>query len=201
MRKVVIFAFVTSVFLMVSCTDNDTNSVVELTASEQNDLLVLREEEKLARDVYLYSFDKYGTTIFNNIASSEQNHMNKVLSLINLYQLQDPVLPNRGEFNNQELQTLYNDLTAQASISLTEALKAGATIEDLDIKDIAEFENRTNNSTILNVYAKLKCGSRNHMRGFYGELVNNGVTYTAQFITALELESIITSSNEQCGRQ
>jgi len=201
MKKLAIFAFIASMFLITSCSDDDdnTNQVAALTTTEENDLLTLREEEKLARDVYLFSYDKYGVTIFNSIASSEQRHMDKVLTLLNTYQLQDPALPNRGDFANQTLQTLYNDLTAQADISLIEALKVGATIEDLDIRDIEDFENRTDKADILNVYDKLKCGSRNHMRSYYGELLTNGVTYTAQFITAIELADIIASSNEQCG--
>lgn len=201
MRNSLIFTFIVSMVFLTSCNNDDTTTPIEtLTAVEQEDILTLREEEKLARDVYLYSYDKYGTTIFNNIATSEQRHMDKMLALINTYQLEDPALPNRGEFNNTTLQTLYNNLTAQADISEIEALKVGATIEDLDIKDIEDFENRTDNTRILNVYEKLKCGSRNHMRAYYGQLELNNVIYTPQFITAVELAEIISSPNEQCGR-
>ncbi len=62
-----------------------------LTKEEAEDLLVLREEEKLARDVYLYSYDKYNTQIFSNISSSEQRHMDKILFLLTKYGLDDPV--------------------------------------------------------------------------------------------------------------
>lgn len=198
MNKLVLFTTTIIVALfMSSCSDDE----VSLTQNEIDDLQVLREEEKLARDVYLFSYDKYGEDIFNNIASSEQKHMNKILTLLNKYNLDDPALANRGEFTNQTLQDLYDDLTAQSDISLIEALKVGATIEDLDINDIDDFISRTDNSDILAAYNKLNCGSRNHMRSYYGRLISNGVIYTAQFITANELETIVTTSNEQCGRQ
>ena len=199
MRKIVLIAVVALGF--VSCYNKDnTSSIVPLTASEEEDLLTLREEEKLARDVYLYAYDKYGLDIMNNISQSEQMHMDKVLSLLNKYGLEDPAIPVRGAFNNETLQTLYNDLTAQVDASELDALIVGATIEDLDIYDIEDFESRTEKSDILDVYAKLTCGSRNHMRAFYGELTLRDYSYEPQFITNEELFNIVNSDRERCGR-
>ncbi len=199
MKKIVLIAVVALGF--VSCYDEDnTSSIVPLTASEEEDLLTLREEEKLARDVYLYAYDKYGLDIMNNISQSEQMHMDEVLSLLNKYGLEDPAIPVRGAFNNETLQTLYNDLTAQVDASELDALIVGATIEDLDIYDIEDFESRTEKSDILDVYAKLTCGSRNHMRGFYDELTLRDYSYEPQFITNEALFNIVNSDSERCGR-
>ena len=196
MRKLVLATMV--LFSLLSCNKDD--DFAPLSQTEKDDLLTLREEEKLARDVYLYAFDKYALDISNNISQSEQKHMDKILSLLNRYDLADPASATRGVFNNAELQTLYNDLTAQVDVSELEALKVGATIEDLDIKDIVAFENRTDHNDILDAYSKLKCGSRNHMRAYYNRLLDNGFTYTSQYITATQLEEIIASTNERCGR-
>ena len=114
--------------------DSDNQSSIPLTQAEIDDLKFLREEEKLARDVYLFSYDKYEAAIFNNISQSEQKHMNSVLSLMNKYGIPDSASTEIGVFNNSDLQSLYWSLTAQSDISLIEALKVGATIEDLDIK-------------------------------------------------------------------
>ncbi len=198
MKKVLIFALL-AIGILSSCDSDDNNTTATLTQDEKNDLQFLREEEKLARDVYLYAYDKYALTISNNISQSEQRHMDKVLTLLQTYGLEDPASAERGVFVNQELQTLYNDLTAQVDISMVEALKVGAIIEDLDIKDIEEFISRTNRPDILAVYDNLECGSRNHMRGYYNELITNGVTYVSQFISAEELITIITGNHEQCG--
>ncbi len=172
-----------------------------LTKNEAEDLLVLREEEKLARDVYLYSYDKYNTQIFSNISSSEQRHMDKILFLLTKYGLDDPASTIRGKFNNTKLQDLYNKLTAQSDISLIEALRVGATIEDLDIFDIDSFMNRTNDTKITAVYESLNCGSRNHLRAFMKQLKENKGTYTPQFLTPERFDKILKGSHEQCGKK
>ncbi len=171
-----------------------------LTQNEATDLLVLREEEKLARDVYMYAYDKYKTQIFYNISLSEQQHMDKVLFLLLKYGLKDPANAERGIYNNTKLQDLYNKLTAQVNVSLVEALKVGATIEDLDIFDIDEFMSRTNDEAITNVYKKLNCGSRNHLRAFMKQLKKNDATYTPQFLSPERFNKILKGSQEQCGK-
>ena len=196
MKKIVLMTLLALGF--TSCSEDDSTTET-LTNTEKEDLLFLREEEKLARDVYLYAYDTYGLTISNNISQSEQMHMDEILALLNKYGLDDPALPTRGEFVNQELQTLYNQLTAQVDISELEALKVGATIEDLDIYDIEEFESNTDKNDLLDAYAKLRCGSRNHMRVYYSELSARGYTYEAQFISANELSDIVNSDRERCG--
>jgi len=160
---------------------------------------VLREEEKLARDVYLYAYDKYGLNIFTNIAQSEQRHMDRVLTILTTYNIDDPASTERGVFNNSTLQNLYNILTAKVDSSMLDALIVGATIEDLDIKDIEEFKTRTTKNDILDMYDNLTCGSRNHLRSYYSQILANGGTYTPQYISQDEFEAIINSSKEQCG--
>ncbi len=203
MKKTIILAFALTLVVTSSCSDNENDAdIPEVTLSQQeiDDLKFIREEEKLARDVYLFSFDLYGETIFNSISNSEQQHMNQLLVLLNRYQIEDPASTERGVFSNQFLQDLYNSLIAQANISLIEALKVGATIEDVDIKDIDDFEDRTENTIILGVYDKLKCGSRNHLRNYISQLTLNNVDYSPQFISLEEFTEIITSTTESCGR-
>lgn len=173
--------------------------VVTLTQNEINDLKFLREEEKLARDVYIYSYNKYKLAIFNSISQSEQTHMNSVLSLLNKYGIPDPSSVQMGIFVNQDLQVLYNNLISQSNISLIEALKAGATIEDLDINDIDDFIINTSKSDLLTVYNNLTCGSKNHIRSFTTELINNEVIYEPQFISLEEYNSIINTPSSGCG--
>ena len=200
MKKLAFFTLAVIFTLTSSCSDDTTDEIQtdKLSQQEKDDLLFLREEEKLARDVYLFSYDKYGEAIFNNIARSEQQHMNQLLTLINTYNLNDSASSERGVFNNQDLQNLYDSLTTLSDLSLIGALTVGATIEDLDISDIDEFEDRTDNATILNTYDKLKCGSRNHLRSYIGRLEVDGVDYVPQFISLDEFNEIINSQKESC---
>lgn len=200
--KTIIIAFLSILSATVtSCSKNEeiNETILELSNLEKQDLIFLREEEKLARDVYLYAFEKYQEQIFYNISKSEQQHMNRVLYLLNKYNLEEPAIEALGIFSNQDLQQLYAKLTVQVDISLIEALKVGATIEDLDIKDITEFESNTQNIDILNVYSSLKCGSRNHLKSFVLELDLNSISYSPQFISIEEYNEIIESDKERCG--
>jgi len=171
----------------------------DITETEKEDLIFLREEEKLARDVYLYADNKYNIQIFSNISQSEQSHMDSVLALLIKYNMEDPVIAGEGVFSNSYLQELYNSLVSQVDISLIDALIVGATIEDLDINDITEFESNTEKIDMLNVYDNLKCGSRNHLRSFIDQLDLNSTVYEPQFISVEEFENIIASDSEKCG--
>lgn len=181
----------------------DSNSAVYGTLNnvELNDLIHLAEEEKLARDVYNYAFQVYGLNIFKNIGASEQKHLNSVLSFLSNNNVEDPTHPNAGHFFSETLSELYANLTAQVDLSKLDALKVGATIEDLDIMDIDDFIGNTKNEDLINMYQNLKCGSRNHMRSFYALIIINEGSYNPQFISLDLFDEIINSSGEQCGAQ
>jgi hypothetical protein len=200
--KKIILVTVTIFFTLVSSCLSDDNDLYEfkiaLTHEEIDDLLFLREEEKLARDVYLYSYNKYNVQIFKNISNSEIQHMNNVLQLLNKYNLQDSASPNIGEFHNVTLQSVYNELIIQSDISLLEALKIGDKIEDLDIRDIGLNEARTSKLDILSLYSTLKCGSRNHLRNFNNQVLQNNGFYIPEFISQEEFNDIISTSNKKC---
>ena len=168
-----------------------------LSADETASLLMMREEEKLAHDVYLALGNKWGTNIYSNIASSEQSHTNAVLTLIQKYNLTDPVGSNpAGVFRDSTLQTLYNQLVAKGSLTALDGFKIGATIEDLDIYDLNNWSSKTDNQDIRFVYQNLTKGSRNHLRSFYSQITGSGGSYTAQYLTQSELEAIIISPKE-----
>ncbi len=183
-----------------SCTKKDDNTVVVVSEQEKSDLQFLREEEKLAHDVYIYAFKKYNNTVFSNIANSEQSHTTSVLNLLISRNIPDPAANlKEGEFKNADLQALYNTLATTIDSSANHALIVGATVEDLDINDIHHFYANTTNTEILLVYDKLTCGSRNHLRSFTKSLGNLGLVYAPKYISTAEFNSITGSQNEQCG--
>ncbi|MFK5878738.1 MAG: DUF2202 domain-containing protein [Flavobacteriaceae bacterium] len=184
-----------------SCSSNDNNEGFEsltLTQEEINDLSFLREEEKLARDVYIYAYNKYQLIIFNSISNSEQSHMNSVLNLMNTYDIPDSASSEIGVFNNSELQEIYYSLIALVDISSVDALTVGAIIEDLDINDIDHFINNTTKQDLLDVYDNLTCGSKNHIRSYTNQLEINGVTYAPQYISIEYYTEILSESIVGC---
>ena len=220
MKKVTFkLSLLTLLFVMsilgVACSKNDTsgtkgqNNSSNLTASilalpkeslsdaEINSVLHLREEEKLARDVYYTLTLKYNANVFANIKSSEESHMDAMLQILNKYAIPDPVTTNGiGVFKNNDLQLLYNQLVEKGNLSLLDAYKVGATIEDLDLFDLKDHLAVIDNQDIILVYNNLSKGSRNHMRSFYKNIVNSNGTYTPQFISQTEFDGIINSSME-----
>jgi len=177
------------------------NKTTIVYTAEESDLIYMREEEKLARDVYLYNYNLYGLKIFKNIAKAEQTHMDRILDLLNTYNLPDPASSQQGVFSDPDLQKLYNDLIVLSKKSLLDALTVGATIEDLDISDLDECLKNTTKADIVLAYTNLNCGSRNHMRAFSGQLTGRGSSYTPQFITVIEYQDILASKHEKCGWQ
>ena len=138
---------------------------VTLTQEEIDGILFMREEEKLAHDVYVQFYDLYGNQIFLNISQSEQRHTEAVLRLINFYGLEDPAKAEIGEFKNEELQELY-DLLMSMGTNLISALEVGVIIEETDIEDITALMEQTEVKNILQVYGNLLNGSQNHLKSF-----------------------------------
>ena len=146
----------------------DSNLVLvnaSLTADELNGMLFMFEEEKLARDVYNALFELWGQPIFQSIAGAEQKHMDAVGTILTRYAVDLPSTI-AGTFNDGDLQSQYDSLIAAGSLSLADALKVGATIEEVDILDLLERMEKTDKADILWVYGNLLNGSYNHLRSF-----------------------------------
>ena len=165
-----------------------------LSVTEIADLMFMREEEKLARDVYLTLYDVWGLPVFQNIASSEQSHMDSLMVLIAQYGLADPAANmDIGQFANAELQTLYNELTTQGRQSLADGLLVGGTIEEIDILDLQERMANSDHEDILFTYQNLLSGSENHLRSFVGMYERQiGQTYAPQYLDQAYYEVIMS---------
>ncbi len=173
--------------------------VEDLSDYEKDSLVLMREDEKLARDVYLTLGETYDLRVFTNIPQSEQRHMDQLGELLTRYNLDDPVAGlGRGEFASREMQDLYDKLVAEGSESEVAALMAGATIEDLDIHDLeTALAEGVDNQDITLVYRNLAKGSRNHMRAFTTQLKAHNVDYEAQYIAQTDLDAIVDSEWER----
>lgn len=138
-----------------------------LTDTEKQSLIFMREEEKLARDVYQALNAKWNHQRFANISKSEQQHMNEVKAVMDKYGITDPTAgKNPGEFANKKFTELYKQLVQKGSVSLNEAFAVGVEIEKLDIADLKEALSKTTNADVKLVYGNLLRGSENHLRAF-----------------------------------
>ena len=174
----------------------DRNADGELTDTEREDIYFMREEEKVARDVYLTLYDEWGLQVHDNISESEQSHMDAMLSLIEVYNLDDPATDTVGAFTNPELQELYDTLVDWGLESELDSLKVGCRVEEKDIRDIQIRIDRTDEETIETVYANLVKGSRNHLRAFYRVLTRQGGDYEPIIISQEKFDDIVNSDWE-----
>jgi hypothetical protein len=172
-------------------------NATELTDDEIASLVYMREEEKLAHDVYLTLYDLYGLPIFKNIARSEQTHTEAVKQLLDVFDIPDPADTSpAGVFVDPELQNLYDELIQTGSQSLGDALKVGAVIEEIDILDLEENLDFAENENIRNVFINLIRGSENHLRAFTKTLARNtGETYQPQFMDVDAYNEIVSTTS------
>ncbi|MBK1694612.1 hypothetical protein CKO09_07660 [Chromatium weissei] len=171
-----------------------------LSATEAATLLFMREEERVARDVYL-QFDTLWAAAppFAGIAQSEQKHMDAIKTQIDRYGLTDPSDPTlNGVFANTTLQELYDSLILKGEATLLAALNVGALIEEVDIADLEDAIAATENTDLEQVYENLLRGSRNHLRAFVAEIERQGGdAYIAQHLTQEAVNDIVTTPMER----
>jgi len=168
--------------------------VTGLSADDAAGLVFMREEEKLARDVYLTLFEQWQLPTFENIAAAESRHTGAVQSLLVAYGIEDPVTDDAiGVFTDPDLDALYDELIALGSQSIEDALTVGAMIEDLDISDLRDHLAATDNPDIERVYSNLLRGSENHLRAFTGQLSDRGIEYEAAYLDQAEIDAILGS--------
>jgi len=171
---------------------------VTLSNEEAAMLTFMREEEKLARDVYRVLFDQWNKRVFRNISNSEQRHMDSLANRLNYYRLPDPVVDDSaGAFVNTGLATAYLDLTEWGMQSLEEAFRVGAYIEELDILDLQHAIAESTHADLDAVYEELMRGSRNHLRAFVGQIENLGIVYEAQLMEQQDVDNIVNSPLER----
>jgi hypothetical protein len=167
-----------------------------LTENEKAGILLMREEEKMARDIYQTLNEKWDQMPFVHISESEINHMARMKLLIDKYNLKDPVEKNadkRGVYENKVLAQMFEELTASGKTSLEAAFRAGAKVEEVDIRDLKEAMARTSNEEIKNTYADLISASENHLRAFVRNLKRLDVIYTPVVMDKKEFDAIISS--------
>jgi hypothetical protein len=178
----------------------EMNASNYLSASEEADLIFMREEEKLAHDVYVTLYAQWGLPLFQNIANSEAAHTAAIKTLLDRYGIEDPAAGNGlGEFRDPDLQKLYDQLAAQGSQSLAEALKVGATIEEIDILDLQTRLAQTTSADIELVYSNLLRGSENHLRAFTSTYQRQtGMTYEPQYLDQASYD-LLSGTNDRRG--
>jgi hypothetical protein len=128
----------------------------------------MRDEERLARDIYTALATKYDQAApFVNIARSEQVHFDTMGLLLTRYGLPDPSAgKDPGSYSDPALQALYDKLLASGSESLAKAYDVGIAVEKLDIADLKTAISKTTQADAKAAFTNLMNGSENHLAAF-----------------------------------
>jgi hypothetical protein len=204
-------------FAVKPTSDSEEASSTTLDANEQTHLVFMREEEKLARDVYIMLSTLYpDSPVFGNIDDSEQRHTDAVRDKLLQYNIEDPnTNDNVGVFTGEEygwyFTEKYDELVARAALSEVDALYVGAFIEELDMLDINQCPKvivesnpeisdvsdcgkvYTDNPDIQRLYANLLEGSVSHLAAYVRriEAVTGEGTYQAQVLPQEQVDEIL----------
>lgn len=143
-------------------------AVSPASASLSHDLQYMREEERLARDVYAALAAHYGgARPFANITKSEQRHFDEMGVLLVRYGVSDPSSGlAAGDYAFDDLDEFYAKLVASGKTSLAAAYQAGVDIEKHDIADLEQAIARTSQADAKQAFERLLAGSQNHLRAF-----------------------------------
>ena len=178
--------------LFVSLMSSSLPAFANLSAAEQQTLSFMREEEKLARDVYQVLYKTYPLRPFANIAAAEQQHMDALKHLVQRYQILDPVKTEQaGQFTDNSLTQLYQALIQRGQSSEIAALQVGALIEETDIQDLRKALANTQTPLLKQTYQNLLEGSYRHLQAFVRQLKQRQQAYQAQVLTPAELKQIL----------
>lgn len=165
-----------------------------LAAAEVDALRRMREEEKLAHDVYRAL--ESNSFVFERIQGAERHHFAMVGMLLQRHGVADPAKPEPGVFTDPALQARYRELVDQGKVSRQAALATGVEVEEQDLRDLAEALAQTKQPGIRHVYENLSRATRNHLRAFHHALVAEGGTYTPKFLDRTAFEQILAAPME-----
>ena len=157
----------TTVYAAPTPTPTPTATATADTTLSTN-LTHMRDEERLARDIYTALAAKYASAApFVNIARSEQVHFDTMGLLLTRYGVADPSAgKNPGTYAEPALQSLYDKLLASGSESLAKAYDVGVAVENLDIADLKAAISQTSQADVKAAFTNLMNGSANHLAAF-----------------------------------
>ena len=131
------------------------------------DLDYLTAEEKLAHDVYTTLGETWEARQFDRIADSETQHLEAWRTVLSDKGLSDPTAGDPlGEFDDPDLQAMYEDLVARGLTSLAEAAQVGIDIEQMDIVELSAALESADDPAVSKVLTDQLAASERHLAAF-----------------------------------
>ncbi|HSP60642.1 MAG TPA: DUF2202 domain-containing protein [Ornithinimicrobium sp.] len=155
-------ALVLGTGVAIAQSEDDASSTDVLDALQFN-----LEEERMARDLYDELGEAHdGLAPFVQIEVSEQKHYDAVARLITM---KDGTLPGDevpGEFENAEIQTMYDDWLERGLVSPEAAFEVGIELETADIAHLQSNIDEIDDEDVDRVLGNLLTASEHHLAAF-----------------------------------
>jgi hypothetical protein len=172
-----------------------------LSASAQEALRFQIDEERMAGELYRTFGEKHDVRPFKNIPRAEARHRELLENLATRAGLIPARPTTAGRYETPAIQARYDALLARGQVSLVEALKVGALVEEQDIADLRALVATTDNPELKSVVSALEQGSRHHLNAFVRNLRARGIDYVPQVLTPAEVAEITVAAPGRSGRR
>lgn len=161
--------------------------------SKESIVLYLIEQEKLAHDLYSVLDTIWVTEIFNRLSGDERNHMEKLNAVAVDFMM---VVPNHfneylpGQYINENLRHLYHDLLLDANLSLEDAYRTCANLEERKILDLRAALKQPNFELETLTYKALLIGAEDNFKLFLRALLEMNAGYQPIHFSNSEFEAL-----------
>lgn len=170
-------------------------SAISLSDQARSALFFQIDEERMARELYTAFGAKWGARPFQNIPHAEARHEAVLQALAKRAGLAETEAT-PGRFATAEVQRRYDALLAQGMKSATDALQAGAFVEEQDIADLRALAATTDSTELKQAVVALERASGHHLSAFVRQL---GAGYKAQVLPAADVAAL--TGGTDCGGQ
>ena len=161
-------ALVLGTGVAIAQTGDGGEETTSTTSTEVMDALQFNlEEERMARDLYDELGEAHdGLAPFTQIEVSEQRHYDAVAGLI---EMKGGTLPQdvvAGEFENDEIQKMYDDWLERGLVSPDAAFEVGIELETADIEHLQSNIDEIDDADVDRVLGHLLTASEHHLAAF-----------------------------------
>lgn len=151
----------------VAIAQSDDDSGTTATTEIEETLLFTLEEERMARDLYDALGEAHdGLSPFTQIQRSEQQHYDAVAKLVTFKEGTVPEEGTPGVYQDDGLQTMYDDWLERGLTSPEAAFEVGVELETADIADLRSTIEEIDDADVDRVMGHLLSASEHHLQAF-----------------------------------
>lgn len=168
---------------------------ITLSSAETKALINVHDNQKLSLFVYDSLYAIWGINPFGNIRSAESQHIDFLDDVAENYDVvldKNKSTDSKPGFITLQAENIYHESISKGSLSVIDALKRGALLEEMSLLVLHEAKAVTIKSDLLHTFDILAMGSKNHLQAFNKRLKTYGITYEPGILEQKDFKKIIS---------